>query len=90
MLSIGNTAALAHWDRVMAERDDNTGDLVEQLSRAIAGCQMSLNQLAKATGVHRAQLSRFVRAERSLSLKAAAKLCAYLGLRLTGPILENE
>jgi transcriptional regulator with XRE-family HTH domain len=52
---------------------------------------MSLNQLAKATGVHQAQLSRFLRKQRSLQLPAAAKLCAYLGLHLTGPALgANE
>jgi plasmid maintenance system antidote protein VapI len=51
---------------------------------------MSLNKLAQATGVHKAQLSRFLRAEQSLTLKAAAKLCAYLGLRLTGPALDPK
>jgi plasmid maintenance system antidote protein VapI len=58
--------------------------LEDQLRRAIAGCGLSLNRLAKATGVHVAQLSRFKRGERSLTLPAAARLCAYLGLRLTG------
>jgi transcriptional regulator with XRE-family HTH domain len=51
---------------------------------------MSLNQLAKATGVHQAQLSRFLRKERSLQLTAAAKLCAYLGLHLTGPARDER
>ena len=59
--------------------------IIDQLRRAVAGCGLSLNGLAKATGVHQAQLSRFMRAERSLSLPAAAKLCAYLGLSLTSP-----
>jgi len=58
-------------------------DLADQLRRAITGCGLSLNQLATATRVHKAQLSRFLRAERSLTLTAAAKVCAYLGLRLT-------
>jgi transcriptional regulator with XRE-family HTH domain len=65
-------------------------DLVAQLRRAIVSCGLSLNQLAEATGVHKAQLSRFLRAERSLTLPAAAKLCAYLGLRLTGPALDQK
>jgi transcriptional regulator with XRE-family HTH domain len=65
-------------------------DLADQLRQAVAGCGMSLNQLAKATGVHQAQLSRFLRKERSLQLTAAAKLCAYLGLRLTGPALDKK
>lgn len=51
---------------------------------------MSLNQLAKATGVYQAQLSRFMRAERTLTLKAAAKLCDYLGLSLVGPALNEK
>jgi transcriptional regulator with XRE-family HTH domain len=65
-------------------------DLADQLRQAITGCGLSLNQLARATGVHVAQLSRFVRKERSLQLTAAAKLCTYLGLRLTGPALDVE
>jgi len=60
-------------------------DIIDQLRRAIAGCGLSLNKLAKATGVHQAQLSRFMRAERSLSLPAAARICSHLGLSLAGP-----
>jgi plasmid maintenance system antidote protein VapI len=51
---------------------------------------MSLNKLAEETGVHKAQLSRFLRAKQSLTLNAAAKLCAYLELRLTGPALDPK
>jgi transcriptional regulator with XRE-family HTH domain len=65
-------------------------DLADQLRQAIIHCGMSLNRLAKATGVHQAQLSRFLRKERSLQLTAAAKLCAYLGLRLTGAALNKK
>jgi len=65
-------------------------DLADQLRQAIAGCGKSLNQLARETGVHQAQLSRFLRKERSLQLTAAAKLCAHLGLYLTGPALEKK
>jgi transcriptional regulator with XRE-family HTH domain len=65
-------------------------DIADQLRRAVAGCGMSLNRLAKETGVHPAQLSRFLRKERSLQLTAAAKLCTYLGLSLTGPTLEEK
>jgi plasmid maintenance system antidote protein VapI len=60
-------------------------DLEAQLRQEIAGCGLSLNQLAKATGVHQAQLSRFLRARRTLTLRAAAKLCAFLGLQLASP-----
>jgi plasmid maintenance system antidote protein VapI len=65
-------------------------NVVDQLRRAIGGCGLSLNQLAKATGVHQAQLSRFMRAQRTLTLPAAAKLCTYLGLHLTGPALDKK
>jgi transcriptional regulator with XRE-family HTH domain len=57
--------------------------VIDELRQAIASCGLSLNQLAKATGVHQAQLSRFLRAQRTLRLTAAAKLCTYLGLHLT-------
>jgi transcriptional regulator with XRE-family HTH domain len=69
--------------KVRSKKADSP-DLADQLRQAIAGCGMSLNQLAVATGLHKAQLSRFLRKERSLQLTAAAKLCAYLGLHLTG------
>lgn len=65
-------------------------DVAEQLRRAVAGCGKSLNQLARETGVHAAQLSRFLRRQRTLQLTAAAKLCANLGLYLTGPSLEEK
>jgi transcriptional regulator with XRE-family HTH domain len=65
-------------------------DLSDQLRQAISHCGMSLNRLARQTGVHQAQLSRFLRKERSLQLTAAAKLCTYLGLHLTGPALDKK
>jgi antitoxin component HigA of HigAB toxin-antitoxin module len=71
-------------------RPKETPDVAEQLRRAVAGCGRSLNQLARETGVHQAQLSRFLRKERSLTLTAAAKLCAHLGLYLAGPALDKK
>jgi plasmid maintenance system antidote protein VapI len=65
-------------------------DVADQMRQAIRGCGLSLNKLAEATGVHKAQLSRFLRSEQSLTLKAASKLCNYLGLRLTGPALDPK
>ena len=65
-------------------------DLSDQLRRAIERCGLSLNQLARETGVHPAQLSRFLRKQRSLQLVAAAKLCTYLGLQLIGPLLDPK
>ena len=64
-------------------------DVQSQLRRAIAASGSSLNQLEKAAKVHRAQLSRFVRGERSLTLAAAARVCAHLGLRLAGPGVDG-
>jgi plasmid maintenance system antidote protein VapI len=57
-------------------------DVADQMRQAIRGCGLSLNKLADATGVHKAQLSRFLRSEQSLTLKAAVKLCNYMGLHL--------
>ena len=69
----------------MAVPKKKHASIERQLRQAIAKSGMSLNQLAKETGVHQAQLSRFMRSERTLTLSAAAKLCAFLGLQLTGP-----
>lgn len=74
----------------MAKPRQRLPDLADELRQAVRGCGLSLNQLAEATGVHKAQLSRFLRAERTLTLPAAARLCRYLGLRLTGPALDKK
>ncbi len=65
-------------------------DLGDQLRQAIEHCGLSLCRLAEATGVNKAQLSRFLRRERSLNLTAIVKLCHFLGLYLTGPGLEKK
>jgi transcriptional regulator with XRE-family HTH domain len=57
--------------------------LVEQLRDAIRSSGESLNHLGARAGVGRDRLSRFMRAERGLTLDAAEKLCRALGLRLT-------
>ena len=49
----------------MANRNSEP-DLVARLRRAIEESRLSLNQLDIASGVDRAQLSRFVRGERDL------------------------
>jgi transcriptional regulator with XRE-family HTH domain len=74
----------------MGKKRGKAPDLADQLRQAIRGCGMSLNELADATGVHRAQLSRFMRAERTLTLRAAAKVCGYLGMSLAGPALDKK
>jgi transcriptional regulator with XRE-family HTH domain len=74
----------------MAKHKQKPPDLADQLRRLIAGCGLSLNRLAKATGVHQAQLSRFMRGERSLTLPAAGRICGYLGVRLTEPAHDKR
>jgi transcriptional regulator with XRE-family HTH domain len=58
-------------------------EMVETIRRAVAECGLSLNELGRRTDVNQAQLSRFMRGERTLTLPAAARVCAALGLRLT-------
>lgn len=76
----------------MAKKKGGAGpsDLSGRLRQAIRASGQSLGQLAEATGVHKAQLSRFLRGERSLRLDAAEKMCDHLGLRLTGPGLDEQ
>jgi transcriptional regulator with XRE-family HTH domain len=74
----------------MGKKRGKAPDLADQLRQAIRGCGMSLNGLADASGVHRAQLSRFMRAERTLTLRAAAKVCGYLGLSLARTALDKK
>jgi plasmid maintenance system antidote protein VapI len=65
----------------MGKRDEAL-PLVDDLQQAIAESGLSLNRLGKQAGVSQAQLSRFVRGERTLTLPVAAKLCIFMGLRL--------
>jgi transcriptional regulator with XRE-family HTH domain len=59
--------------------------LIRQLREAISHSGLPLNQLSKASGVHRSALSRFMRGERGLTLDGAAKVCEALGLVLAEP-----
>lgn len=56
--------------------------MVRQIRQAIRSSRMSLAELERRTGVDRSRLSRFLRGERSMTLKAAALICEALGLRL--------
>jgi plasmid maintenance system antidote protein VapI len=85
MLSIDNQA-----EGMMPKDHSHSPDLAEQLRQAIRGSGKSLNRLAEASGVHKAQLSRFLRAERTLTLTAAARLCTCLGLHLAGSTLTED
>jgi transcriptional regulator with XRE-family HTH domain len=78
------------------QRPKQTTSLTAELRKAIAESGMSLNQLGKASGVSQAQLSRFVRGSRTLTLPVADRLCGLLGLALTrtgrraGAVTESE
>jgi plasmid maintenance system antidote protein VapI len=56
--------------------------IVEQLQHAIVESGESEYAIGKATGISQSVLSRFVNAERGISLETAAKLCSYLELDL--------
>ena len=56
--------------------------LIDELQQVIKESGLSLNSIGKQAGVSQAQLSRFVRGERTLTLPVAAKLCVFFGLRL--------
>ena len=57
--------------------------LLERLNTSLE--TMSLNQLARETGVDVAILHRWLKGERSISLENADKLVAYYGLELKPP-----
>jgi transcriptional regulator with XRE-family HTH domain len=56
--------------------------LVDRVREGIRSSGQSLNELGKKAGIDHGRLSRFVRGERDLTLSAAARLCAVLGLQL--------
>lgn len=56
-------------------------EIERQLRDAILSSGRSLNQLGQAAGVNDAQLSRFMRGERTLTLETVGRLCQVLGLR---------
>jgi antitoxin component HigA of HigAB toxin-antitoxin module len=53
--------------------------LIAVLKEAIQQCGLSLNELAKRSGVSRPQLSRFLSGRRGLNLDAAARLFTHFG-----------
>jgi plasmid maintenance system antidote protein VapI len=56
--------------------------ILDALRKAIESNAQTPSAIAKHTGVARSQLSRFLRRERGLSIEAAEKLAAYLGLEV--------
>lgn len=65
-------------DIVMGKRID----IEEQLRQELAKADVSRYQLAQTTGISQAMLSRFLRGERHIGLRAAAKLAKALGFKL--------
>lgn len=63
----------------MAERKQKP-DIVEQLKQMIRDSGLSLNEIARRSGVDEGRLSRFTRGERTLTMPAAAKVCEVLGM----------
>ncbi|MCK4850605.1 MAG: helix-turn-helix domain-containing protein [Phycisphaerae bacterium] len=57
-------------------------DIEERLRQAIITSHMSRYRISKISGVSEIVLSRFVRRQRSLTLRTAAKLAAALDLDL--------
>ncbi len=60
-------------------------DIIGQLREAVSGSGLSLSEIARRAGLSEGQMSRFMRAERTLTLPAAAKVCTVLGLQLLRP-----
>jgi plasmid maintenance system antidote protein VapI len=56
------------------------GSISDALRRAIAECGLSHNAIAKATGVQRASIDRFMNGERTLRLDKADALAAFFNL----------
>ncbi len=65
-------------------------DIEIQLRKAIVGSGMSQYEIAKRSGVTKAQLSLFVNGKRSLTLTSAAKIARVLGLELRPTKTEHE
>ena len=63
--------------------------ITDVLRQTILDSGLPLLRIARATGVQRASLSRFVRGKNSLRLDLADKLATYFGLRLT-PTTETK
>ena len=57
-------------------------DIETQLRQALSESPLSLNQLSARCGIDVGILSRFLRAERTMTLPTAARLAKVLGLEL--------
>jgi type II secretory pathway component PulM len=75
----------AFWNHVVARKKPAPPTLSEVIKSTIAEHGLTSYQVAKLAGVNEAQVQRFVKGERGLSLITAEKICTALGLAL-GPI----
>ena len=57
-------------------------NVIEVFQAAIRDSGLTLSELARRTGVHESQLSRFVRGERMLALPSAEKLFVYFKMKM--------
>jgi plasmid maintenance system antidote protein VapI len=64
----------------MKQKIKKTQDIEKQLLQAISESKLSINGLARLSGVNQAMISRFINGQRSLTLPSAAKLAKVLGL----------
>jgi len=58
------------------------GQLSDTIRNAIRESGQTLNGIAAEVGISDGIISRFMRAERSMNLETAEKLCAYFDLEL--------
>jgi transcriptional regulator with XRE-family HTH domain len=65
-------------------------DLIDVLKQAIRECGLSLAEIARRSGVDHPRLSRFMRDERTLTLPAAARVCAVVGVRVVKEPMPDE
>jgi transcriptional regulator with XRE-family HTH domain len=65
------------------ERQEQEPAMVLLIREAIRASGLTISELARRSGVSHPQISRFVHGERTLTLPAAARVCAVLGLELT-------
>jgi len=83
LLDIGNLAIIMGEQRgARMPTEQQPLPVIHQLQDAIRASGLSLNELARRTGVSEGQLSRFLRGDRTLTLPAAARVCLYFGLTL--------
>lgn len=68
--------------RYLARKEDEP-TMTEELRNAIEQSGLTRYRISRDLGIDQAQLSRFMRGQRGLSLDALDRLCAYLNLSLS-------